>query len=1016
MAQPSTKSVSGTVIRLSGLVALALGAFGLVVGAMMLYASMQGELDSEQAVGAIQEQARSMSDSLAEIQFALQSPQVVDLARGLLSSSSSRSDALDAAVQSRGVPNIIDLRVFPTEVEAISLGEYPKPDFTVIEMLLEARAEGEAPIQIHYPGQSIENLALAQAIETDAGVEGILFLRVPVSMVSSQLSVSTFIDSIELAQGRGAQRHAIRTFGVARGPLEITPIPGSRLNLSWTRRTLASAISKQAAVIVLSVGVILLMLGLLARQRFGALDMASFRALRQSRASAKAKKVDKRPAAASGRSDSGHTATSSAKSKRKSAAVATKDQAQSKRAKPSAAATQKAATPEPLMDDLPDWLLDSDQIDQSDTALGGLDDRADDLADDDDAGLVADTLFFKKNEAGSNSSESLEEDVEDKITDEVEDADAASDSDPSPNAAQDSAGSDGIEFERVDIDDVEFDHDQFKNAESDKASPEPAPAPDPSDDSGSAEGTVGWDDLQHEILREDATDKPDQQALADAKLAAEREAVKSQSNLSGDGSGVVKNVAEDNSRDEQAAKSAPTGPVLEPSLFMASSIGGVVGEHLDVRAATLIGEAIGSEARSRGIERIVVGRDGRLDGAALMSALTQGLQASGITVIDVGAVPIPVLNFAASELTDGSGVMVTGSHYPPEHNGFRIRLQNELLQDAAIQSIRQRIDTQDLTSGSGQLEEESIIERYIERIKIDIQLERPLKVVVDCGNGISGSVVPQVLSAIGADVIPLYADVDGTFPNHLPDPSNPDNLEDLKLCVRNFRADLGLAFDGDGDRLAMISPAGDVVWTDRVLMLLAPDILERNAGAQVVIDSASGAGLSELITAAGGKPVVERNAEAFVDRRMREKNALLGGLFSGHLFIAERWYPFDDAIYASARLLELLAADTRGIGDILDQLPDREATPEVRVPVDASVAEELVMALIADGDFGDGELSMVDGLRVDYPDGWGMIRASHRGQGLVLRFEADSKKALNRIKTTFAKQVKAQDASVKLPI
>jgi phosphomannomutase/phosphoglucomutase len=263
-------------------------------------------------------------------------------------------------------------------------------------------------------------------------------------------------------------------------------------------------------------------------------------------------------------------------------------------------------------------------------------------------------------------------------------------------------------------------------------------------------------------------------------------------------------------------------------------------------------------------------------------------------------------------------------------------------------------------------------------------------------------------------VIPLYADVDGTFPNHLPDPANPANLEDLKLCVRNFQADLGLAFDGDGDRMAMVSGEGEVVWTDRILMLLAPEILERNVGARVVIDSASSAALKELIQAAGGKPIVERSAEAFVDHRMREEQALLGGLFSGHLFIAERWYPFDDAIYASARLLEQLAADTRPIAEILDQLPASKATPEIRVELGEGEAEELVTALIAEGDFGDGELSMVDGLRVDYPDGWGMVRASHRGSDLVLRFEGDSDKSLHRIRALFKKQITDRDPRIKL--
>jgi len=325
-----------------------------------------------------------------------------------------------------------------------------------------------------------------------------------------------------------------------------------------------------------------------------------------------------------------------------------------------------------------------------------------------------------------------------------------------------------------------------------------------------------------------------------------------------------------------------------------------------------------------------------------------------------------------------------------------------------------RIQEQDLVSGQGTIEEQNIVERYVERIGIDIQLERPLKVVIDCGNGIAGTVAPEVLTAIGADVIPLYADVDGNFPNHHPDPANPDNLEDLKLCVRNFQADIGLAYDGDGDRLGVLSSDGEIVWPDRVLMLLAEDILERNGGAKIVIDPGCSSKLSEKISASSGRTVMARSANTFVDEKMRSEKAMLAGLFSGHIFIAERWFPFDDAIYASARLLELLAADTRPIGEILAELPQSEATPEIRVPMDDEQAQDLVTALIAEGDFGDGELSMVDGLRVDFPDGWGLIRASHTSSDLVLRFEADDAKALNRIKTQFKKQIKTQDSKLKL--
>jgi len=972
MTQSPSNRQAGNVVRLSGLLSIALGVFGLLVGALIMYTSIQGQLDSEQASNAAGNQARSIGDSLAEVQAAIQNPQVIGLARDLLQEGRLQSDALEAAVQRRGVANIIDLKVFPAEVESIQLGDYPEPDFTVIEMLLQARAEGQAPIQVHYPNQAIENLALAQAVEVDSGVEGIIFLRVPVSMVSSLLEVSRYIDYIGLVQGRDQQAYTLRNLGDKTGPVDVTPIPGSRLSLHWTRRTFASAFSKQAAVIILSIGIILLMVGLLIRQRFGALNTQALSINRAKRTRTQADDES--------RSDDAKPA---------STPVTRKAPSRPKRKSDRGVAAKRKKPPEPpVVDDLPDWLLDSDQIDQTNAPLDGGDEDLPELPD-----TLSDRVDDTAASAGGSVTDTLVFNSDDEGAEEHEDG-PPPDAEPRPNGSKSESG---------DSDPAFLD-----------ASGAAAETEDPESD-------IDWDDFNSEIESEELLSGRDEKAIDDALADLEEpEPEPSVPDNQGDSEDTDTPSSSDQPSEPVEAKQSGTDkqmsgePVLDASLFRANSIGGIFDEHLDSRAATLIGEAIGSEAASQGVERMVVGRDGRLEGPVLMSALSQGLRSAGIDVVDIGAVPIPVFNFAATELTSGNGVMVTGSHYPAGHNGFRTRIQNKLLTDSAIRSIQRRIDTQDLTSGSGRLEEENVIERYIERIGIDVQLERPLKVVVDCGNGIAGSVVPTVLSAIGADVIPLYADVDGSFPNHLPDPSQPENLEDLKLCVRNFNADLGLAFDGDGDRLAAISGDGQVIWTDRVLMLLMPDIIERNAGTRVVVDSASSLALHELIQAAGGKPVVERSAEAFIEQRMRKESALLGGLFSGHLFVSERWYPFDDAIYASARLLEVLAADTRPISEIIDQLPQAEGTPELRVPLEQERAEELITELIAEGDFGNAELSMVDGLRADYPDGWGMVRASHQGRGLVLRFEAESSKALHRIKTTFSRQIAARDSDVKL--
>jgi len=1005
MTRASSSKSTANAVRLSGLLSVAVGVFGLLVGALLLYTSMQGRLDVEQASRAAQEQARAIAESLGRIQSALNNPQVIELARAALRDSAETSAALEAAVQSRGVANIIDLRVFPAAIENIPLGEYPAPDFTVIEMLIEARRNGQAPMQVHYPGSVNENLALAQAVQVDNGVEGILFLRVPVSMASSLLQIPGLLDFVALVQGEGERGYVLRSIGPTRGDAELTPISGSRFNLSWSRRSFASSVSKQSAVIILSIGVIFLMVGLLIRQRFGALSAASLKFKR------KPKKAEPEP----------FSVSQPAPVRRSEKSAST----------PPSVKKRAAVAPDPVVDDLPDWLLDSDEMDQTDAPLGDTIEGADDLPDlpdtlsdsvDDTVGvesrasadepdLVADTMFFNPDDADFIEPEEMRREqtadapaTEDKET--LFDDGASGDASGRADALSDTV--EGMQFAP--------DHD-FADTPSSDSLDELLGDEGEKDDEN--RGGMAWDDFKSEIEKAEAGSE-EREALEELEQLARPELddqpVPELELESPPDTESVEAAPDHPDGESPSSSDMPSGsPVLAPELFRANSISGVVGEHLDARAATLIGEAIGSEARSRGIERIVIGRDGRLDGAMLLAALAQGLQSSGIEVVDLGALPIPVLNFAATEMSDGSSVMVTGSHYPPDHNGFRTRLNNELLHDQAIQALRSRIDQQDLSSGSGQLiEQEGMIERYIERLGIDVQLERPLKVVVDCGNGIAGSVVPDALGAIGADVIPLYSDVDGTFPNHLPDPANPDNLADLKLCVRNFQADLGLAFDGDGDRMAMVSSEGEVVWTDRILMLLAPEILERNAGARVVIDSASSAALRELIEAAGGKPIVERSAEAFVDHRMREDKALLGGLFSGHLFIAERWYPFDDAIYASARLLEQLAADTRPIAEILNQLPASKATPEIRVELCEGEAEDLVTALIAEGDFGDGELSMVDGLRVDYPDGWGLVRASHRSPDLVLRFEGESDKALHRIQALFKKQIKARDSRIKL--
>jgi len=468
----------------------------------------------------------------------------------------------------------------------------------------------------------------------------------------------------------------------------------------------------------------------------------------------------------------------------------------------------------------------------------------------------------------------------------------------------------------------------------------------------------------------------------------------------------------------QAAESgqAQPAPVVPPaSIFRACDILGVVGDTLSADIAEAIGRAIGSEARSKSLSRIAVARDGRLSGAEMLTALTRGLTAAGVDVIDVGAVPTPVLYYAAQEVAGGSGVMVTGSHNPPDYNGFKIVLGGEILSGDHITALHTRLTEGDLESGKGQVSQHRITVQYIERIGTDIQLERPLKVVADCGNGIAGAVAPRLLEAIGAEVIPLYAEVDGTFPNHHPDPGDPKTLEDLRLCVRNFNADVGVAFDGDGDRLGVVAPDGEIIYPDRLMMLFARDVLSRNAGQSIIFDVKCSSLLAGEIEAAGGKPVMTPADHSFINAQLKRDRAPLAGEMSGHFFFAERWYGFDDGMYAACRLLEILAADTRAPGQILASLPKAESTPALEVEMKEGEAQSFVEAFAESIEFEDAEINTIDGVRADFKDGFGLVRASNTAPVLVARFEGKDKKALTRIQALFRDAMLEVNPALKLP-
>jgi phosphomannomutase/phosphoglucomutase len=467
------------------------------------------------------------------------------------------------------------------------------------------------------------------------------------------------------------------------------------------------------------------------------------------------------------------------------------------------------------------------------------------------------------------------------------------------------------------------------------------------------------------------------------------------------------------------APAAPPAPVVVDSgIFRAYDVRGIVGKTLNRDVARLLGQAIGTLMLEQGLHEIVLGRDGRLSGPELTAALAEGLRAAGIDVIDLGAVPTPVVYYAAYRFNTGSGVAVTGSHNPPDYNGFKIVVGGETLAESAIQDLYRRIvDGRLEGNGQGSIRSVDVLPDYIERITADVQAERSLKIVVDCGNGIAGAVAPQVLQGIGCEVVPLYCEVDGSFPNHHPDPSDPRNLEDLILAVKQTGADFGVAFDGDGDRLGVVTRDGEIIYADRLLMLFARDVLSRQPGATIIYDVKCTGHLKGQILDAGGSPLMWRTGHSLIKRKMRETGAELAGEMSGHFFFKERWYGFDDGIYAGARLLEILAGDLDGRTpeQIFASCPKGVSTPELKVELAEGEQHRFIESFREKASFGDATLVTIDGVRADWPDGWGLVRASNTTPVLVLRFDADNAAALERIQQVFREQLLLLDPTLKLP-
>jgi len=428
-----------------------------------------------------------------------------------------------------------------------------------------------------------------------------------------------------------------------------------------------------------------------------------------------------------------------------------------------------------------------------------------------------------------------------------------------------------------------------------------------------------------------------------------------------------------------------------------------------------IGLALGSEVQERGESSIIVARDARSHSPELCARLIAGLLASGCDVINIGVVPTPLMHFATFVLDQtSSGVMVTASHNAAQYNGFKMVINGESLADGAIKDIRSRIVAGQHLSGAGQEQQLEIVADYIDRIFSDVALAGNIRIVIDAGNAVAGVVAPALFEELGCEVIALHCELDGSFPNHDPDPGVEKNLQDLLAKVRETEADLGVAFDGDGDRLVVVTPAGKIIWPDHLLMLFAKDILSRNPGADVLFDVKCSKQLNQIISGYGGRPIMWKTGHSHMKRKMIETGALLGGEYSGHIFIKERWYGFDDGLYTAARLLEIITLRDQSIDEVFAAFPMLPSTPEIRVAIADADKFALIDTLIAQGEFQNGKATTIDGLRVDFSKGWGLVRASNTGAELTLRFEAETEEVLEKLKLLFKRELKKIDKTLNL--
>lgn len=919
----------------------------LILAALLLFFA---GLSARQSIAEAERLAVGHADELAAALLNLQDRLAAAAAEINVGAGQNANDGLIEALDRAALAPVLSAQVFGAVLEDLPLGEYPGPDFTTLEMLLEARRSGRAMPEGRLVSGQPAHLALAHSLQRDDGiVSGIVLVRLPIERLTDAVSWSVQFDFLSLTQGLGERRTEVWHQGSrpSADPAR-TAVPGSRFWLEWHHSPAFPLVGLQEAIIMGLSGITLLLFGLRLRSPGPA-----------GRSSKVPSRLAPRPAAAS----TPDTAES----------VGPKAATPADPAAPAEMARAEAPEPSPRQE--PRYTPDAVPAPEA-----PLDQRAETGATDTVPVLAPADYDMPKTARRSDF-----------------------ESGSGPAAAPPVAAPSGIDDLRL-IDDLLDAAGEAPMVSVDEACPEvvdPEPQAEPP--------LAGPSEDEATDAGGHADDHPAEPAdPADPERA-------SASEPSPDIKPETAPTSEDSGADPTASTSAQPPAPVEPRLFTDAGILGRFDAGLDARSVTLIGQAIAALAVERGIRQIAVGRDGRLHGPVLITALTQGLCSGGVDVLEFGALPSPLLDYAALELPGQSSVMVSAAQLPGDWNGLRVMLQGQLMVGQDVQDLLERLRVGSLPSGQGALEAASVLERYVQAVTARIQLERPLKVVVDCANSVAGLLVPRLLAGIGADVVPLYADVDGTFPHHPPDPSRVEHLEDLRLCVRNFRADIGLAFGGDGDRVVIVGSDGKIFWPDRMLLLLAQDLIARQPGATVVLDAMCSPRVAEYLKGRGAQIEVCGLGPASVAQALERGDGALGATFAGQFLLSSEWNRSADALFAACKLLEILSSDTREVADTLAELPSWISLPPVFLPTRPTSPDRILTQLLESADVSDAEVGSDNGFSIDVGNAWTRICRSADGSGLLIRFEGDDDLAVERLRTLVRQLLLAVDERMQIP-